>query len=369
MADHEPKRRPYLTETGEPLLVQRDPYVFMDRFSEWLKTTGLGPDHILTSTLIAVPLPAYPENGDFGDRADGTPRRRWEGMRAEMMWHPLFWLPPRSAYRYTVIPDETAQPEEGVLEDDDAWAVRIAMELSGSLLYHEETGTWMDVLSTVGLDIDSPADVTRVQEWLDGADDELIDGIDLSPLIDRPDEEDWAFTHAEDWLEDLRVLAMVRQSECIIIMVDFMIEDLRSGKHDITHTAYWVNVSAWVAQQAFLSLGKSEFDFFQDIINATGGVEATAHATPAPYHGSQQDLLQGPIRTLVSRLRTLYDHYVALAEDVLRDSGDAEGAKTLRIDTSHPESVLNVTPPKGRSDALRRVKFRTDDWIKRQQRR
>lgn len=163
---------------GEPLLLCRSTFGAAIRFSEFIEESGVAPRHVLSSILCAMPLPIYT---DFGPLPDGRPRRRWDGVRAEFMWHPLMWLPRRVSGRYTI-----SDPATGVasLEDDDLWAIRVAFEMTASGLYDPETGTWLDVLATVGLDTTNDVDLARVEEWLDGADDEVLDSIDLSEYLD-----------------------------------------------------------------------------------------------------------------------------------------------------------------------------------------
>lgn len=186
----------------------------------------------------------------------------------------------------------------------------------------------MDVLSVVGLDIDNPADLSRVQEWLDGTDDPLIDGINLSVYIDKPGDPDWAVAAAADMVPDLRVLAMTRQSESILAHLAALIADLNEGQRDLTHTVYWTNINAWMAQHLFDTLGAEEQDFWQDIQDATADHEH--------YAGTNQTLIQGPIRESVHRLRVLYGHYVAVAGELLRDSGDEDGADLIPVDVFNP---------------------------------
>lgn len=182
-------RRPSLVTPGTPLLLCRDTIETAVRFRSFVEEAGI-PEHlVLTSTLCAVPLPVYT---NFGTFPDGRPRRRWEGTRAEFMWHPLMWLPPRVAYRYNIDDPATGASR---IEDDDLYAIRLAFELTASGLYDPTTGTWLDILATVGIDIDDDLDLARVQDWLDGYPDEILDAIDLTDHMDIEDR-DWALESA-----------------------------------------------------------------------------------------------------------------------------------------------------------------------------
>lgn len=186
-------RRAMLAEAGEPLLMSTSALSVMVRDGDFSELTGIPSAAIMSNPLCAVPLPLYsriPEG-----------RRRWEGTRADAMWHPLLWLPSRLAFRY----DISIEGDEGeaFLESDDVWAIRMALELSTSGLYDPESGQWVDILHTVNIDVDNPTHVARVQNWLDGAPDEDLDAIDLTEYLDLPDR-DWALESAIALLPELR---------------------------------------------------------------------------------------------------------------------------------------------------------------------
>ncbi len=198
--------RACLAAAGEPLLVAHSPVERALRYAEFRELTGLNEDEILTSAMCAVPLPLYPrvETG-WVDGPDG-PRKRWSGVGPDVMWHPLMWLPDRLAGRY-MLDDGSGDARP---ESDDEFAARLALELATAGLYVEATGEWVDILSIVGLDLDSSDDWDRVAAWLDGADDDLLDAIDLATIIDDPDDPHWAVAVVAAWMDDLELIA--RQS-------------------------------------------------------------------------------------------------------------------------------------------------------------
>lgn len=161
-----PRRRAFLTAPGESLLVCTSPVEAALRAEMLSRLTGIPPQSLLTNALCAIPLPLYPEQF--------TGARRWPSVQAGAMWHPLLWLPERIAKRRPV-PDGPAG-----IESDDLWVVRVALELSATGVYDDVTGTWIDVLSLMGLGTDSADDIARVRRWLDGADDELLGSFDLT---------------------------------------------------------------------------------------------------------------------------------------------------------------------------------------------
>lgn len=197
------RRHPFPTNAGEPLLLPRSTVEMAMRQQVWTDATRLDRADQVVTPLVSVPLPLYlalagpePAAGEY-DR-----RRAFPKVAAAVLWHPLFWLPPRLAGRYRF-----ATPDGGVfVESDEEWAVRIALEVSQSGLYDEETGTWLDVMSTVGLDVTDPVDVARIEAWQAGSPDPALDGVDLS-VYTEIEERHWALEMAAQLVEPLREAA------------------------------------------------------------------------------------------------------------------------------------------------------------------
>ncbi|MFC7879634.1 hypothetical protein [Isoptericola sp. NPDC057391] len=221
------------------------------------RSSDLEPgEHLLLSPLSAVPLP-MPWTVPAG-------RRRWPALRPEAMWHPLLWLPRRLGTP-RVLRDPAAGRTRG--EAYDEWALRVVLELTESApvtveggrwlllhdpahgrhvrpadpgddalvpLYDAHSGTWLDVLATVGLDVDDPADVARVRAWLDGEPDEALDRVDLDRhLRARGRDEAWALHRAQGplaapdgtrtYVEDLRDASsalVAREIDALVAVVD-----------------------------------------------------------------------------------------------------------------------------------------------------
>ena len=208
-------RRAALTEQGEPLVVSQSPIETAIRLGTWLGMTGLTDDETLISPLVSVPLPVYPESWPAG-------HRRWPSVNADAMWHPLMWLPERVAHRYVVETEDPDRPGTWIehVETDDEWAVRVALELAHCGLYDEGTGTWFDVLAAAGLDVEDEIDLARIEEWLAGSADPVLDSIDLSPIIDVPTDEAWAVSVAAAWVDDLRIITWATQADYLISACD-----------------------------------------------------------------------------------------------------------------------------------------------------
>jgi hypothetical protein len=211
-----PRRQAFPTRPGQPLYLPRSLTDLVVNQSLWLQTTGLTMDEHVASTLLTVPVPLYLAF-DEPDPAPGQPdrRRTFPTVAPEVLWHPLFWLPPRLASRYRYVVDGRT-----LMENDEEWALRVVLELSNAGVYDQVSGTWLDVLSTVGLDANDPVDRARVVAWQRGASDPALDGIDLSGLVDVADESrrHWAFEVAATLVEPLREAAWACQADDLVAM-------------------------------------------------------------------------------------------------------------------------------------------------------
>lgn len=177
-------RRRILTNPNESLLLCHSAFDLSSRFGEFADLSGVPETAILSTSLSAVPIPDY--------RKIEPGRRRWEGTRPEFMWHPLMWLPARLAERHVMVGDD-----RNIHEITPVYTLRVIAELAAANLYDAETGTWLDILSVVGLDITAPDVQSRVAAWLEGVEDEVLDAIDLTDLLVNDDPE-WAFDLAVD---------------------------------------------------------------------------------------------------------------------------------------------------------------------------
>lgn len=179
-----PRRRAHQVP-GEILLLDENILAAPARAREFSAFSGIEMRDLVVSPLASVPVPMY----NFAHTYAGpTGQRRWAGVRPEAMWHPLLWLPARlsSRYRYKDRENNT------VFENDDQWAARVVMELTGAGLYDPATGEWVDVLATAGIDIDDDLDLARVEDWLEGEPDDVLDDLSLDDVLRQEDNETWA---------------------------------------------------------------------------------------------------------------------------------------------------------------------------------
>ena len=202
--DH--RRRPFLTEPGEPLLLTRDALGFAERFSEFSAFTMLPTEQIIASPLLTQPLVVK-------SRSAG-PRGLAPTMNPGALWHPLFWLPERVAFRYRWNEDGVQQ-----IEDDTEWSVRVALEVTMSGLYDPADGTWLDVLSVQGLDVEDAAVQQRLTDWLRGQPDALLDEINLSAVVNHPTEPDWALDSTGELLPTLQPACWALLADNILAII------------------------------------------------------------------------------------------------------------------------------------------------------
>lgn len=187
----EARRRAYLTDPGEPLLLQEVALDVATRAQKFLDDTGLDESSIISTPLVSAPLPV---------RRHGAGARGWPStLNPAMLWHPLFWVPARIAHRYRMNVNGAE-----VIETADEWAVRVGIESTIATLYDPNTGTWIDALSLFDLDVDDPSVQARIAAWLSGADDSDLDAVDLSAMTELADDPHWAVAEAADMLPTLQ---------------------------------------------------------------------------------------------------------------------------------------------------------------------
>lgn len=331
-------RRPYLTEPGDPLLLPGSPIEHSLVYTRYQHHTGVPHEDMRTSTLVAVPIPVPPVEGF-------TESRRWPGARAEMMWHPLMWLPDWVTARYEV---------DGRLETIDEFAVRVALQLTECGLYDPVTGTWADVLAEAGLDVDDPSDVERVRLWLAGGEDALLEslgetvsdlmdgtpvaspdvaehlGITMDELVKVVVDYDELHLHrtARDFLPRLREASWALAAEQLLDALDDMavgevVEGAVPAEEDAPDYA-WAPGSRRDLTVAFVQLAQ---EFLAGAEEAPRLGEVTSEL--AAFNGEDDELLAGPVARLRELLEEVRHHYQAtldgLAEGI-EQYYDQEGA-------------------------------------------
>ncbi|KQO98660.1 hypothetical protein [Leifsonia sp. Leaf264] len=176
----ETRRRQYLTNPGESLVLPLVAHDVIDRRIEWAATVGTPGIDIVTSALVSIPIPL---------RAPGA--KHHPDTNAAAFWHPILWLG-----------DHLAHPIPG--EPLDVWAVRVALELTYTGAYDAETGTFVDILSIFELDSDDPVVQARITEWLAGAPDKELDSVTFAAAFGAPEDLGQQLLHATEYTDYLR---------------------------------------------------------------------------------------------------------------------------------------------------------------------
>lgn len=178
------RKMPYgMGETLFGNLDELEGYYEKSPFMEWC---GLSEDEVVEHRVLTTPFPYTVSSS----------------LKTSAMWHPFFWFSDRQIGRY-----------EG--ETDVDWAMRLLYgmavngpndvngeryimlyqddelarlydpdkDMNAIALYRPDTGDFLDVLYAVGIDIDTPEGVERVEQWRHGAQDETLDTLDLDVFM------------------------------------------------------------------------------------------------------------------------------------------------------------------------------------------
>lgn len=300
------RRRQFLTQPGESLLLPLQAMAIAERLSRWTAYSNLPKDAIVSSPLLAIPLTV--RDAEVHWPADTEP---------SAFWHPLMWLPER-----------LAEPADD--ERTDVWAVRVALEMTVSGLYDVETGTWLDVLSTVGLDSEDPVVQARITEWLEGTADADLDLVSLSAGLDDPTDPEWARDQAEDLLALLIPASWAVLSNDLIGMVSAALEDA-----DATQAS----LSAEVQTILYLAQGS-----IGDGPAGVDGDEAPAElwgrilADVPNWSGRTVDeLADGPVDALIESLYGIRNDYWMFVEALWENRGAAAA-----VDSDSPLDLVSA---------------------------
>jgi hypothetical protein len=280
-------RRKMLAREEEALLLCESASDLSQRFVDWSEASGMAETDIISNQLSAVPLPDYRKIRDT--------ERRWDGTNPEIMWHPLMWLPKRLSERRAIRNEET---DRVLVEPEEVWTIRVCLELSASGLYDATTGSWLDVLSAVDIDITSDEGRTQVAEWLKGHPDEILDDIDLEDLLLTPEDEDWAFDVAVTIAQDVLYASWGLMANDLLSIASYITEGRVTAHQD--------------ARNTFETIVYTGRDVFNNVPNATGApnsdfwnsvLEVSRNST------SVDEILYGPLIPLEQYLVQIRDQY------------------------------------------------------------
>ncbi len=300
------RRRACLTSPGEPLLLARDPIESMMRFGQFAEQSGIDTTELVASRTVAVPLPIWPEQWSKGTR-------RWKGARSELMGHPLMWLPERLATRV----EQPVEPKGWRRQEtDDEWAIRVALEMTASGLYDQTTGTWLDVLGTVDIDIDEPRAQARVAAWLAGRLDRTLDGIDLTNLMSDQEDPHWSSWAAVDLAPVLRRYSWALGADALIDTLDSLPAEI--DRHGMDRDAA-VAVATTVA-----TVGSTWIDGVPDS-DAAQTLRQAARQLANSTLSSAQALIGGPVATISAALLEIRERFWPAMDSEITELGRLAG--------------------------------------------
>ena len=303
-------RRKMLAREGEALLLCESARDLSQRFGDWADVSGVADTDIISNQLSAVPLPDY--------RTIPEGKRRWDGVRPEIMWHPLMWLPERLTQRRKIVNEETGRI---LVEPEEVWTIRVCLELSASGLYDSSTGSWLDVLSATGIDIATEEGRNRVGEWLKGFPDEVLDDIDLDGVLVNEEDEDWAFDIAITIAQDVVYASWGLIANDLLAIVEYVTD----GRLDVYEDARnAINTVIYTGRSVFNNVPNSSdtpnSNFWDSVRSAVR--EST----------TLDDILYGPLVPLEQYLTQIRDQYWTFWEKLPSvlgiDTPDSEDADT-----------------------------------------
>lgn len=230
-----PRRKPFYTEPGQRLILTTGLMDFAERVDEFADASGLDVSDFVSHPVVTVPLPR-------AIRDDHENLLRWTGLNPVFLACPLFWLPKHVALRYRIrYPDGSVQ-----IETDAEWSLRVALEMNASGLYDEDTGTWVDVLSVYGLDVDDVKTQHRIRQWLAGGKDVVLDSINISQFFEPQDNNpEWALSIVDATRDAVLQAQFAASAQSLMLTVD----DTMSQHHD---AAFLHAFAAFVASLGLL---------------------------------------------------------------------------------------------------------------------
>jgi hypothetical protein len=300
------RRRPFLLAPGQSLIPSFDPVDTTEKFGAFVTLSGYPYDCLLATRMTAIPLPT---------------EQRWRGnseVKAAMLWHPYFWLPKEVIERKTFRIADDGEVSAGVdgpgdVYEEDAltWGIRVGVELMASGIYDDDSGTWVDVMDLVGIDIDSENGLTRVQRWLNGAVDQDLDllatGMEMNGHIRDQEDPEWAEAWAVGVVKDFDIVSIASGTAVLLEEIVCLDEAARGDQPDVDEIRSMVGMMASVAAVSFDDLpdpdGNDATDWWADLDDDISG-----------FTGPLPDLMSGPVVELIERLGQLHDQFAPAAQ-------------------------------------------------------
>lgn len=309
-------RRQFILEAGESLLVTNDPMRCLANHVGAAHAISIRQSDLVASRMSPMPMPIRGGRPDSG-------ARRFPGIDPKMMWLPVLWLPARLRERCRfqffdgdiVVIDEhgffagdtraVATPIPGIevnTESTDVWAIRVALELEACGAYDVDSGTWLDVLDAVGINVDEIEDVQRVESWLAGNPDEDLDRLqDIFMEQDSRDlyqeEPAWALSSALATYRDLLDATWALSSNSMLDAISQVTRGVEDGGiTEASEAKFIANMLCMLAGPLLRWYSDDELEWWQEMSQS---IER--------FSGSSHDLIAGPLAEIDNRLAAVRD--------------------------------------------------------------
>ncbi len=321
------RRRPFLLEPGDTLLLEPDPIRVMVNFGRFAEETGIPTSNLVTSRLCALPVPT----GNI---------RSWPQVRPEATFLPLLWLPPHLAERKSyVIGDDgfahainavDAGQREVYEESDENWVARVALELTAAGFYDTSSATWLDVMALIGIDLDTDEGLERVRSWLGGASDDDLDllatGLELEGHLRSTTEPDWALNEVIVDRANLVNCAYAAGTEALIDTLVELKAALDAGEANLADAQTLLETVCLGAASWLEDLPLEETAGEQSVSEDEWWIERGANAHD--FDGDVSRFVTEHLDVAITRLREINEVVRPLADAYLAEAADAANDQT-----------------------------------------
>lgn len=313
------RRKPFILVPGDPLILDSDPIDVILDFGRFVEETGIPATSMMTSRLCSLPIPL----GEI---------RGWSNVRPETAWLPLLWLPPHLSKRkqYIINGDglaqsvsptarDTTRGQEVYEESDETWMIRVMLELTASGFYDADSGTWLDVLDIIGIDVGTDEGRRRVAAWLAGAPDEDLDlfdtGLELEGNIKSVAEPDWALNESIVNHGYLVTCAYCTGARSLSAAISELKDDIASGDASIADAKLLIETTCIAAATWFSDLPLADDDDVEAKPEDAWWLELNESA--AAFQGDTPAFIGGFIDPAIERLNEIYEATLPLVENYL----------------------------------------------------
>jgi hypothetical protein len=195
--------------------------------------------------------------------------------------------------------------------------------MTASGLYDQTTGTWLDVLATVDIDVDQPRGQARVAAWLAGRPDSTLDGIDLTHLTSSQDDPHWSSWAAVDLAPVLRRYSWALGSDALIDTLDSLPAEI--DRHGMDRDAA-VAVATTVA-----TVGSTWIDGVPDS-DAAETLRQAARQLADGTPSSARALIAGPVARISATLLEIRERFWPAMTAKIAELGNLAGGIDQLLD-------------------------------------